>query len=119
MMSEIFTQYSEELSQKAQAVTKEIAQEFARALKEVTPQSNAATEHLADTIVVTGKKEKSYGKVTESQYVHYTKWQIVHLLEFGWTARNGVRVERQPFIRPLFDSKKEMFYNKYKEILSK
>ena len=118
MMSEIFTEYSQEVEKKAEQVTLQVAKDFAEKLKEVTPRSmDSASEHLADTVVVTGRKEKSHGKVTKSQYVHYRKWQIVHLLEFGWTLRSGARLERTPFIRPLFDNNSDRYYQMYKEAL--
>lgn len=119
IVSGIINEYSEELEAKAEQVTEKVAKDFADKLRPVTPKSNVmdGAEHLADTIIVTGKKERKYGKITKSQYVHYKKWQIVHLLEFGWTLRNGKRLERQPFIRPLFDQNKEQYYTMYKEEL--
>lgn len=120
MVSEIFDSYEKELQSKAEKVTEKVAKDFAGKLKQVTPKSSiAGGEHLADTVIVTGKKLKSYGRVTKAQYVHYKKWQIVHLLEFGWTARNGKRIERTPFIRPLFDQNKEQYYQMYKEAVQK
>lgn len=116
MMAEIFDSYEKELTAKTEEITKEIAEDFAVKLKEVTPRSNVSvSEHLADTITVTGKKKKSRGQVTKSQYVHFRKWQIAHLLEFGWTAKNGNKISRTPFIRPLFDTNREKYYNMYKE----
>ena len=120
IVSGMITEYSQELEAKADQVTEKVAKDFAEKLKPVTPRSNviAGAEHLADTIVVKAKKERKYGKITTAQYVHYKKWQIAHLLEFGWTLRNGKRLERQPFIRPLFDQNKERYYNMYKEELN-
>lgn len=119
MLSEMLTEYSEELSAKAEKITQEVAQDFATKLKEVTPRSSYDSEHIADTVKVTAQNEKYYGRVSKVYRVHYGKWQIAHLLEFGWTKKNGERLDRTPFIRPLFDNNKERYYKRYKEELSK
>lgn len=119
MMAEMFTEYSEELQEKADKVTADVAQDFANQLATVTPRSDSDTEHLADTVTVTTKDEKSLGKKTKVRYVHYKKFQLAHLLEFGWTTKNGRRIERTPFVRPLFDNNKEKYYNMYKEAVKK
>ena len=62
--------------------------------------------------------QKFKGGKGKALYVHYEKWQIAHLLEFGWTKRNGERLERTPYIRPLFDRNKEKYFNMYKEALN-
>ena len=119
IVSEMLNEYSEELSEKADKITEKVANDFAEKLKEVTPRSTDNTEHLADTVTVTAKNKKSYGRASKIRYVHYGKWNIAHLLEFGWTLRNGQRLNRTPFVRPLFDNNKERYYNMYKEGLSK
>lgn len=120
MLTEIVNEYSEELSQKADKITEEVANDFAEKLQSVTPRSsNNVEQHLADSIVVSTKKQKSYGRIGKIRYVHYKKWNIAHLLEFGWTLRNGQRLERTPFVRPLFDSNKERYYKMYKDGLSR
>lgn len=119
MLSEFLTEYSVELSQKANTITEEVAQDFAKKLRQRTPRSDRDSEHLADTVEVTKISEKSYGKETQAQVVHYGKWQIAHLLEFGYTLRNGNKITRQPFIRPLFDENKDKYYKMYKDGLSK
>ena len=119
IVSSILTEYSEELQAKADKVTEQVAQDFAEKLKEVTPRSNEPGEHMADTIKVTTKKERSLGKVTRARFVHYGKWRTSHLLEFGWTSRGGKRVERTPFVRPLFDRNKDRYTKMYKEELEK
>lgn len=115
IISSMLTEYSEELQAKADKVTEEVAKDFAKKLKEVTPRSEYDTEHMADTIEVTSKIEKSYGKKVKARFVHYRKWQKSHLLEFGWTARNGTHIYRNPFVRPLFDENKERYAKMYKE----
>lgn len=119
IISSMLTEYSEELQEKADKVTKEVAKDFAEQLKEVTPRSSELGEHMADTVKVTTKQEKSLGKVVRARFVHYGKWQVSHLLEFGWTSKNGKRVERSPFVRPLFDRNKERYTKMYKEELEK
>ena len=118
IISQFLTEYSEELQKKADKVTEIVANDFAEQLKTVTPRSNNDTVHMADTVVVSTKKEKAYGQIAKARYVSYKKWQASHLLEFGWTARNGNRIDRQPFVRPLFDRNKERYYKMYKEELS-
>ena len=112
------TEYSEKLYEKANKVTEQVAHDFSEKLRKVTPRSNTNTEHTADTIMVSTKKEKFYGRTSRPLYVHYGKWQLVHLLEFGWTSKDGKRIDRKPFIRPLFDNNKETYYRMYKEALS-
>lgn len=119
IISSMLTEYSEELQKKCDAVTEEVAQDFADKLKDVTPRSNYDGEHIADTVMVTQKQEKEYGQVKKAQYVSYGKWRIAHLLEFGWTTKNNRRITRTPFVRPLFDSNKERYYHMYKEGLGK
>lgn len=119
IISSMLTEYSEELQEKADKVTEEVAKDFAEQLKEVTPRSSELGEHMADTVKVTTKQEKSLGKVVRARFVHYGKWQVSHLLEFGWTSKNGKRVERSPFVRPLFDRNKERYTKMYKEELEK
>lgn len=119
ILSEMIQEYGEDLSQKADKVTANIAEDFAKKLKEVTPRSDSDHDHMADTVRVTKKSEKSYGRTGKSYIVHYGKWQISHLLEFGWTAKNGKRITRSPFVRPLFDNNKSEYYQMYKEVLSK
>lgn len=121
IMSEFLTEYSEELQEKAHNVTEKVANDFAQQLREATPRSEdpGGYEHLADTVVVSDGKEKFAGSKGKVLYVHYTKWQIAHLLEFGWTARNGKRIERQPFVRPLFNKNYGRYYKMYKEELEK
>lgn len=118
MLSEMLTEYSVELQKKAEKVTEEVAETFAKDLKPVTPRSYSIGEHLADSITVTKKYQQSYGAKRPVIYVHFKKWQISHLLEFGWTARNGKRISRTPFVRPLFDNNREKYYRMYKEKLS-
>lgn len=116
IVSEFLTEYSEELQAKADKITENVAKDFANQLKAVTPRSeNTSEEHLADTIVVTTKTQKVYGRTSKARYVHFRKWQISHLLEFGWTARNGKKITRTPFVRPLFDKNKDRYYNMYKD----
>lgn len=116
IVSEFLTDYSEELQAKVDKITEQVAKDFANQLKAVTPRSqNASEEHLADTIVVTAKTQKVYGRTSKARYVHFRKWQISHLLEFGWTARNGKKITRTPFVRPLFDKNKDRYYNLYKD----
>lgn len=117
MLSEFFTEYGEKAQEKAADVTRRVASDFATKLKEATPKSPnpRGSEHLADTVVVSEREEKSTGRKGKVLYVHYTKWQIAHLLEFGWTTRNGRFITRTPFVRPLFDNNKERYFNMYKE----
>ena len=115
MLSSILREYSEGLYVKAQKITEEIAHDFADKLKTVTPRSSSEGTHLADTVVVTSSKDRSLGRETHPVWVHYKKWQISHLLEFGWTLRSGKKMTRQPFVRPLFDSQKSRYYKTYKE----
>jgi chromosome segregation and condensation protein ScpB len=115
----MLTEYSEELQEKCDAITEEVAQDFAKKLKDVTPRSDYNGVHLADTVIVTYKQEREYGQVKKARYVSYEKWQISHLLEFGWIAKNGRKVTRTPFVRPLFDNNKEKYYRMYKEGLGK
>ena len=61
ILAGMFTEYSEELQEKADKVTEKVAEDFAQKLKEVTPRSEEGTVHMADTIKVTTKKEKSLG----------------------------------------------------------
>lgn len=121
IIAEMVSDYETELSKKAEEITKQVANDFAEKLRIETPksESNSAYPHLADTVKVTEKAEKSLGSKGKKMYVHYGKWQIAHLLEFGWTLRNGERLERKPFVRPLFDNNKERYYRMYKERLNK
>ena len=117
IVSEMLTEYSEELQEKADKVTEKVAQDFAEKLQNVTPRSDEGTVHMADTVKVTTKQEKSLGKKVKARFVHYGKWQISHLLEFGWTSKNGKRIDRKPFVRPLFDQNKDKYTKMYKEEL--
>lgn len=121
IIADIVTDYETEVSGKAAKITEQVANDFAEKLRQATPRSDVAlgAPHLADTVKVTEKRERSLGSKGRKIYVHYGKWQIAHLLEFGWTLRNGQRIDRTPFIRPLFDNNKERYYNMYKEGLSK
>ena len=119
ILAGMITEYSEELQEKADKVTEEIAQDFAKKLKTATPRSDKGPVHMADTVKITTQKEKSLGKKTKVRFVSYGKWQISHLLEFGWTHQSGKRIDRKPFVRPLFDENKERYYKMYKEELSK
>lgn len=119
MIAEFLTEYSEELQEKADKVTEEVAKDFAEKLKTVTPRSDEGPVHMADTVKITTKKEKSPGRKVKVRFVSYGKWQISHLLEFGWTHQSGKRIDRQPFVRPLFDENKDRYYKMYKEALSK
>lgn len=122
ILSGMLTEYSEELQEKADKVTEEVAQDFAKKLKDATPRSDLLDNtgvHMADTVMVTHKKEREYGQVKKARYVSYGKWQISHLLEFGWTSKKGKRVNRKPFVRPLFDENKERYVRMYKEGLNR
>ena len=119
ILASMLTEYSEELQEKADKVTEQVAEDFAKKLKDATPRSDEGTVHMADTVKVTTKKEKSLGKKVKARYVSYGKWQISHLLEFGWTSKNGKRIDRKPFVRPLFDENKEKYVKMYKDGLSK
>lgn len=119
MLAQFLTEYSQEADTKAKEITEKVANDFAQKLREKTPRSDRGTEHLADTVKVTKISEKSYGRDSEAQIVHYGKWQIAHLLEFGYTLRNGNRITRHPFIRPLFDENKEKYYKMYEEGMKK
>lgn len=114
--------YGESVQEKVDKITGEIAQDFAEELATVTPRSDPTESdgvHLADTVKVTTKSATAYGKKIKTRFVHFGKWQISHLLEFGWTLRNGQKLVRAPFVRPLFDRKKESYVKRYKEELSK
>ena len=119
IISGMLTEYSEEMQEKADLVTEKVAEDFAEKLREATPRSADSVTHMADTVKVTTKKERSIGKVVHARFVHYGKWQVSHLLEFGWTSKNGKRVDRTPFVRPLFDRNKERYTKMYKEELEK
>lgn len=120
ILADIVTDYQTELSGKVEKITVEVANDFADKLRKVTPRSTVEVgQHLADTVKVTEKRERSLGSSGKKMYVHFGKWQIAHLLEFGWTLRNGQKLERTPFIRPLFDNNKERYYRMYKDGLSK
>lgn len=122
IIASMLTEYSEELQEKADKITEEVAQDFAQKLKEATPRSDeldGTGVHMADTVMVVHKKARSFGTPKKARYVCYGKWQISHLLEFGWTSKKGKRVDRKPFVRPLFDENKERYVRMYKEGLSK
>lgn len=119
IVSEFLKEYSDTAYEKANQITEEVAKDFAAKLKEKTPRSTRSDEHLADTVEVTPVKEKAYGRETSAQVVHYGKWQIAHLLEFGYTLRNGNKLVRTPFIRPLFDENRDKYYKMYKDGMSK
>lgn len=119
IVASMLTEYSEELQEKADRVTAQVAQDFAHKLKEVTPRSDEGGVHMADTVKITTRQEKSLGKRVNARFVHYGKWQISHLLEFGWTTKNGKRIDRNPFVRPLFDQNKDEYAKMYKEELEK
>lgn len=120
IVADMFTEYGEDIAETVDKVTEQVAKDFAEHLKDVTPRSNAdVDQHMADTVTVTKKRQKLRGRVSNVYYVHYGKWQIAHLLEFGYTLRSGERLSRTPFIRPLFDNNKARYYNMYKEALKK
>ena len=122
IMASMLTEYSEELQEKADKVTEEVAQDFAKRLKDATPRSDSSDGtgvHMADTVMVVHKNQRSLGRAKKVRYVCYGKWQVSHLLEFGWTSKNGKRVNRNPFVRPLFDQNKERYVKMYKEALNK
>ena len=122
ILASMLTEYSEELQKKADDITEAISQDFASRLKSVTPRSDTLDDtgvHMADTVRVVYKKERSFGQTKKARYVCYDKWQISHLMEFGWTAKNGKHIDRKPFVRPLFDQNKDRYTAMYKEGLSK
>ena len=120
IVSNMLMEYSEELQEKADKVTEKVAQDFADKLKQVTPRSDETDGvHMADTVMVTAKRQRQLGRVRGVRYVSYGKWQVSHLLEFGWTSKGGKRVNRTPFVRPLFDQNKDKYAAMYKEDLSK
>ena len=121
IIADIVTDYETEISGKAAEITEKVANDFAEQLKSATPRSEnpGLYEHLADTVKVTKKAEKSLGTKGKKFYVHYGKWQIAHLLEFGWTLKNGKRIDRKPFVRPLFDNNRDRYYRMYREGLGK
>jgi hypothetical protein len=119
IVSGMLTEYSEQLQAKADEVTEKIAQDFAHKLKDATPRSDEGGVHMADTVMVVYKKERFFGQPKKARYVCYGKWQVSHLLEFGWTSKNGKRITRQPFVRPLFDQTKDQYVKMYKEELEK
>lgn len=121
IIADIVTDYETEISKKAEEITVQVANDFAEKLRQETPKSDieGGLPHLADTVRVTEKREKSLGSKGRKMYVHFGKWQIAHLLEFGWTLRNGKRLERKPFVRPLFDNNRERYYRMYKEGIQK
>lgn len=122
IVGSMLKQYSEAIQEKADEITQQVAEDFAQQLSHATPRSDELDDtgvHMADTVIITHKKERSYGQVKKARYVSYGKWQISHLLEFGWTSKLGKRVDRQPFVRPLFDRNKEKYIKMYKEGLSK
>ena len=121
IIADIVTDYETEISKKVEEVTVQVANDFAEKLRQATPRSDVefGAPHLADTVKVTEKKEKSYGVKGRKLYVHFGKYQIAHLLEFGWTLRNGQKLQRTPFVRPLFDNNKERYYKMYKEAIQK
>ena len=122
IVSGMLQQYGEQAEEKVNKVTKEVAEDFAKELAQVTPRSASVDQespHIADTVQVTSRSNKQYGKKITTRFVHFGKWQISHLLEFGWTLRNGKSLTRSPFVRPLFDRKKDEYVQKYKEELSR
>ena len=119
IVASMLKEYSEELEQKTDKITEEVAQDFAKKLKEATPRSDELGVHMADTVRVVQRKERSFGSSKKVRYVCYGKWQVSHLLEFGWTTKNGKHIDRKPFVRPLFDENKETYVRMYKEGLEK
>ena len=119
ILAEFVSDYADEVEGKAAEITQQVATDFASLLGPATPRSTKVDEHLADTVKLTKSTSKYYGKKTTAYVVHYGKWQIAHLLEFGWTSKNGEHVVRQPFIRPLFDRNRDRYVKMYKDGLKR
>lgn len=119
LLKKAFDEYGDQLEKDASQSLYECAEDYAKELKPVTPRSKIDHEHLADTIGVKKETKVYYGKSSEVAVVYFRKYQLPHLLEFGWIGRNGKKVERKPFMRPLFDKNSDRYYRKIVEDLMK
>ena len=113
MVAEIIDTYEKELTVKLDDVMKEVAHEFKDDLYPNVPVSDGdggKYGHLRDNLTVSNRKKKD-SRVYE---VHFGKkgW-LSTLLEYGWRKRNSnEKVERTPFVRPVFEKNKAKYLKK-------
>jgi hypothetical protein len=114
-IEEFVDTYEKELTVTLDNTMGMIARDFGDKLYWPTPISKGdggKYGHLRDNITISGKHKD--GK--KSFLVHFGKkgW-LSTLMEYGWHARNGKLVKREPFIRPTFEKNKELYVRWIKE----
>lgn len=91
------TEYVEEVGKTTEAVFADVANETAEKVAELSPVSHARGRHYAKGWKV---KRIHYVGASVDDFIVYnaTKPRLTHLLENGWTMRNGERHEGTPHI---------------------
>lgn len=104
-----------------------VLEDYSNATQEAIESASkeASTEAVAelktDSPKGTGKYAKSWkheemkDKKGHVEVVRATKYQITHLLEYGYAKRNGGRVEGTPHIKPVADKAAKVFEKKLRQ----
>lgn len=119
MIAGFLDDYEKELSVNIEQAVKEAANMFANDLRPKVPVSDGdggSQGHLRDNLKVT--KKIVNGRPVYIAHFGKKGWLSV-LLEYGWTKRNGKKMERKPFIRPTYDQNEQKYYNHIKEAVER
>lgn len=101
--------YSVEVSESTKGAIDEVAKELVDDLRNNSPKN-------------TGKYAKNWTKKGKSgQWIIYNKdrYRVAHLLEKGYTMRNGRRISGRKHIEPAQDRAEEKLVSRFMELLGR
>ncbi len=104
--------YEKELEGNTDNAMEKVSNEFIQDLIPNIPLGHTPNKYTSQyghlrELVQKSVRLRSGNKV---RIIHFgPKYRIVHLLEYGWTQRDGKFMRREPFIRPTFNSNEEKY----------
>ena len=104
----VLEDYSNATQEALEAAAEEAAAEAVAELKATSPKGTGK-------YAKSWKHEEMKDKKGHVEVVRATKYQITHLLEYGYAKRNGGRVEGTPHIKPVADKAAKVFEKKLRQ----
>lgn len=116
-INEYLKEYGEDIQESVEKNSQKEAKDAIKYLKAVSPENTSRLKKRA-TPYKDGwaRKTQKKGRYRYSQVVwNKTNYQLTHLLEFGFTHRDGKHVSAQPHIREAEKIYKEKFVDALKK----
>lgn len=114
-ITHIFSQYSQELNKKLRALSLKSGKELAKNIKNDAPKSpTVKATHYADGWKASMDNDSEFS--TSCTVHNDKKYYLAHILEAGYTKRNGERSKSTPHINENADKAIQQFETDVEEI---